>query len=425
VRLTRRTVGCALIVVGATGFGSSVVGAGGAAAQEGRSSSRFIGTASADGVRMSYDVPNFVLTDRLADGGAPVAQAMVSSTESVGFASAPYPGDAVVSSTGLAAGATGAPIPQYPLVATSEYPAREEASVEQGVVSMSANSTASSSSARSAAGGPDDDAASLGSALATAEVVHDEEVGTVTSTATSEAEVFTVADVFRIGRIASLAKVVDEPDGDPQREFSLEIGEVTIAGQTVALTEAGVALPGSSTPLPDASPLLNVLEEQGIEIRYLAAEETPDGVIAPGVEVRVAHAIPGTPEGGVAVYRFGRATASATGAIGTLAGSGAEIDAGAVPPVPVPTSGTNTPDTPLAGTVRTPATPTAAPPPTAASRPTASTPVQPPQPVSAATPQWAKSWTMAFYLVIVLSGLVAVSGGQLIRLFAVRMPWTS
>jgi hypothetical protein len=108
-----------------------------------------------------------------------------------------------------------------------------------------------------------------------------------------------------------------------------------------------------------------------------------------------------------------------------MAGTGAEIDVGAVPPAAVPTSGSSTPEVPTAGTVGAPATPTATPSPIPASRPTAATPTQPTQPVSAATPQWAKPWTMAFYLVIVLSGLVAVSGGQLIRLFAVRMPWTS
>lgn len=427
MRLSRRVIGALLVVAGCLGAAGSAFGPSTVAAAQGlEPGGAYSGTASADGVRVTYNVDGFLVTDRFVDGGAPVAQAAVSSLESVGFASAPYPGDTALSAPGLAAGATDMPVPAYPLVASSRYPGQEEAAVEQGVVELSASSSATSSTASGSAGGPADEAASLGATRATAEVVHDESSGSVTSTASSLAEAFTVAGVFRIGRVESTATVVDAPDGEPQREVSFDVADVTIAGQTVAVTESGLALPGSTMPLPDASPLLAVLQDQGIEVRYVAAQDTPDGVVAPGVEVRVTHPVPNAPSPGVAVYRFGQVSASATGGIGTFTvgsdvvdqtagGTGGDVVA---PGVASDGAGVAGPVPATAAAPRSGAEPTG----TASAALEATDHVQP---TVAATPQWAKTWTMAFYLVIVLSGLVAVSGGQLIRLHGVRMPWTS
>lgn len=428
MRLSRNGIGAVLLLSGTLGVVVSFLTASTAGAQQ-SAGATYAGTASADGLRVTYSVDDFVVTDRFVDGGAPLAQAAVSTLESVAFASAPYPGEVVVTAPGLVTGAAGAPsAPAYPLVAASRYPAPEEQTVDHGVVHLASSSTASSSRASGAGGGPDDEAATAGASQATAEVVHDETNGTVTSTATTRTEAFSVAGVFRIGRATSTAQVVDAPEGDPQRSSSLDVGEVTIAGQTVALTEQGLALPGTSTPLPDGSPLLNALVDQGIEVRYLAAEETADGVIAPGLEVRVTHALPGSPSPGMLVYRFGQAAASATGGAGTLtAGGGVDGTSGAVDSgnatTPAADVGVGSVSAGAAAAM-TPAgsTPTsgagAASPSASAAGPAAVAPI-------VAVPQWARGWTMAFYLVIVLSGVVTVSGSQLIRVFGVRMPWTS
>jgi hypothetical protein len=426
-------VGVLLIAAGCGGAIANVVGSTAVAAQESSSDASggtYEGTASADGVRVTYEIVDFVVADRLADGGVPVAQAVVSSVESVGFASAPYPGDVVISAPGLAAGASGAPIPDYPLVASSQHPVQEEQSIEQGVVRLQSKSTATSSSAVGAAGGPDDNSASVGATRASADVVHDEATGVVTSTAASSTSAFTVAGVFRIGRVSSTAKVVDSPDGDPKREFSTEVGEITVVGQTVALTNKGLALPGSSTPLPDDSPLAKALSDQGIEVRRLAAEETPDGIIAPGVEVRMKHPVPNATSPGVVVYRFGQAAASARGGLGSITVGGEALggstdlggDGGASFTPPAASGAFDS----SAGATSAPLAPTAAPTvaPTRSGGTGENATLGRPE-LAAATPQWDKAWSMAFYIVIVIGGLVAVGGAQLIRLLGVRMPWTS
>lgn len=401
-----------------------------ASAQESVPGGAYAGVAAADGLRVTYEVDGFLVVERFVDAGAPVAQASVSATESIGFASAPYPGDLVTAAPILLSGRFGAPVPDYPLVASTQYPTREEHAVDEGVVRLASQSTASSSTATGEAGGPDDETVTVGVTRAGAEVIHDEATGAVTSAASTTTESFVVAGVLRIGRVSSAARVVDTPDGEPQRESSLDVGEVTIAGQSVALTENGLALPGSGAPLPDGSPLLNALTDHGIAVRYLAAEETPAGVVAAGVEVRVEHPVPGAPSPAVAVYRFGRASASATGGLGTLsAGVGGGVagftgdtvtGAGTTSSdVAVPSAGVGSVAVPSTGSAASPAAVDSV-----GTAPTAAGQVEG-NPLAAAQPQWAKSWTMAFYLVIVLSGVVAVSGAQMIRLLGVRMPWTS
>lgn len=429
--VSRCGLGITLTILGALGVVASLfTSPSTVAAQDSVPNGAYTGTASADGLRVTYEVKGFLVVDRLADGGGPVAQATVSSLESVGFASAPYPGDTVLSAPPLVAGTANAPVPDYPLVASSRYPTVEEQTVDQGVVRLSATSTATSSTARGVGGGPDDDNVTAGTTRAGTEVVHDEATGEVTAKASTEAEAFSVADVFRIGRVASTATVVDAPNSLPKRETSMQIGEVTIAGQAVKITDSGVSVAGSSTPLPASSPLLAALADQGIEVRYLAAEETPDGVVAPGLEVRVAHPIPTAPSPGVAVYQFGRASASATGGLGTFGAGGDGLGDVSVPVVDSPTvdPGDSTSGVVVDDTVAefVPSPLDTAPTPDASSTPAAESDERATAPVAlVTTPQWAKSWTLAFYLVIVLSGVAVVGGGQLIRLVAVRMPWTS
>ncbi|MBW8826041.1 MAG: hypothetical protein JF603_06805 [Acidobacteria bacterium] len=382
----------------------------------------YSGVASADGVRLIYGVKGFVIVDTFADLGAPTAQVSVSPIESVGFASLPYPGETALSAPGLVSGQTQAPVPDYPLIARSQYPSPEKQSVGQGPVKLSSESTDSSSSATAVGGGDGGEAASVGTAKASASSVHDEKTGSVTSIAMSDAEAFTAGGVFHIGRVLASASVTDAPGSEPKRKSDLAVTGVTIAGQTVGLTPAGFVLPGTTTPLPDSSPLVKALADHGITVHYLAAEETPTGVIAPGIEVEVEHPVPTAPQPGVATYRFGRAAAFATGAGGT-----AHIEA--PQPVAVPSSGSGSSSAAAA------VAPSAgAPVPYAAPAPDLSAPVSPTaapggpvemKPVGASIPQWDRSWITASYLLIALAGAIALGGAQLIRLLGVRMPWSS
>lgn len=392
-----------------------------ARAQE--SAGTFNGTSSADGVRVYYEVKGFLIVERFIDGGAPVAQASVSSLESVGFSSAPYPGDTVVSAPGLVGGSLGAPVADFPLIAQSRYPSQERSSVAYGAVQLTSESGAHFSRASGAGGGPDADGepAALGATRSNAEVAFDETTGEVMSTATANAESFTVAGVFRIGRVFAMARVVDRPGGEPERTSELAVGQVTIAGQTVALTEEGFVLGGASTPLPDSSPLLKALVDRGIDVRYLAAEESADGVVSPGIEVRIEHGVPGSTSPGVVVYRFGRASASATGGIGTVqdsavSGASPTRDDGSARLPAGPSI--SRPESPMAvAAIRSDSTDEF----TAADRAIVGIEGN----TISTVPQWDRAWTLAFYLVIVLAGIGAVGGAQLIRVLGVRMPWTS
>src|SRR5438876_440627 len=80
----------------------------------------FSATAVAEGVRVSYDVPNFVLVSTFVDGAAPIASAVLeSSGTSRSFASQPYPGSTAVAGPGIVAGFGGPNLPDYPFFVTA------------------------------------------------------------------------------------------------------------------------------------------------------------------------------------------------------------------------------------------------------------------------------------------------------------------
>lgn len=419
MRVRVRAVGLVLLIAGLAFCVFETVPRRAAGAQ---TTGAYAGVASADGVRLVYEIKGFVIVETFADGGGPTAQVSVSPIESVGFGAAPYPGDAVLSASGLASGATKAPVPDYPLIARSQYPSAEKASVDRSAVKLTSESTESSSKAKAVGGGDGGEGASVGTASASASSSHDERTGATTSEATSSVEAFSAGGVLRIGRVLAAASVIDGATAEPKRKAELKVEGVTIAGQTVGLTPEGFVLPGTKVPLPATSPLLKALAEHGITVRYMAAEETPTGVVAPGLEVRLEHGVPTAPQPGVAIYRFGRAAAFATGAGGT-----AHIEA--PQPAPMPWMGGGSPSA-----VPAVSSSAGAPVPYAAPATDLSTPLSPTAavagpvdmtPVSAAVPQWDRSWTAAIYLLIALAGAIALGGAQLIRLLGVRMPWNS
>jgi hypothetical protein len=55
-------------------------------------SSGLIGLATAQGVRVTYNVPGYLVIETLVDGGGPIAQSKLDTSGSyVGFGSLPYP----------------------------------------------------------------------------------------------------------------------------------------------------------------------------------------------------------------------------------------------------------------------------------------------------------------------------------------------
>jgi hypothetical protein len=374
----------------------------------------FAANAAADAVRTIYVVKDAPASDRVVDVGQPAASAKVDTLGSNGLAAAPDPGDTALSGPGLVRGATSSPVPpDDPLVAQSSDPVAPQSEVNAGPFLLRAASTPTTSAAYAFSGAAQSDGASGGSATATANAAHDPVTGATHAEATTTAEAMTFASgTLRIGRVFSRALVTQEVGQDLQRSSELTVESMTILGQRVELTPGGLIFPGSTTPLPDGSPLLAALHDHSIDVHYLAPRDTDDGVVAGGIEIVVTHP---TPSGAPATvtYRFGQAAASGT--------AGLFVPASGVASTPLGGVDTGTPPSPGRSSAVAPSAPVVAQPTTTRPSPSTGPAVTP----AVAIPQWARVWLLVFYAVLVLGAFAAFVGSQIFRLVAVRLPWTS
>lgn len=373
-----------------------------ARAQAGGSS--FEAVAAADGIRVGVAVRNFLLVEQLVDVGAPSAQAVLSSIASRAFAAYPYPGDVATSNPNFPA----------PLIATSSWPTQPEDSTDAGLYSLTAKSDLSSSSATAAAGVAGTDA-SLGVTRSAATARLDPATGTLTAEGESALEALRFTTALRIGRVESRARVVTDASGRPQRHSELHVGEIAVGGQRVGLSEKGLVLAGTTVPIPRDHPLAQTLEQHGLSVRYLAGFDDRDGVVAPGIEVSWTREIEGV---GIAVvsYTLGRASAHASArSFGGLTFPGEIPSAATSAPPPPPPAAETAPVAPTqvlgSGLQQAPA-------------PAAPAPAVPPAPIAQARPV-SQASAESFYLVLVVAGLAALGGGQLVRIFGVRLAWKS
>lgn len=376
----------------------------------------FGGSASAAGVAVSYVLDDFLVVEDVTVDG-PASQAVVTATESVAYAAGVYPGPTGVGAPGLASGALGAPLPDYPLIAQSSAAGAPEAIVEQPGLTLRASSTPDASSGSTRTGGSSDESGSTASSRATADVAHDPVSGTTTSASEAVTEGITIGDTLRIGRVRAAASVTSPVDGERARTSELSIEGVTVAGLPTAITADGVVTPGGTSALPGEDPVNEALQEAHIEVRYLAPEETPTGVVSAGLEIRVTREVPMAPEPGVLVYQFGRASAQATGGAGGFVATPPTVST----PDGTAGSGATRSPAPIASAPQVNASSPVAVPPSAAAAPLA--PARPTSPDVTGTPISAQLVSPAFYLVLVLGAAVAFGTVQLIRLFGVRLAW--
>jgi hypothetical protein len=310
----------------------------------------YTGSADASGVRVSETLPGGPGSDTLINGGGPVAQAVLTSNgTSTSFASNPYPGDVPVSFPGTMAGlAPQAPrIPDYPLYVRAEYPASPAptASSFPGTNLVATAQRSEAASSASTGGGDQDNGA--GRYQSSARVTS--AAGAVRAVANSTGRSISLGPL-QIGSFASTATAILQPDGGLTRQSSLDIGGLTVAGQGVIVQNGVLLLAGTKVPL-QGSPLAPTLTQSGLEVSYLAAEDTPTGLISEALVVRRAQS---TPRGVVTVaLTFGQAIASISGSVvpdplvsvgaddgpTAMADGGAGALLGAVPPV-LPASGT-------------------------------------------------------------------------------------
>jgi hypothetical protein len=252
---------------------------------EPRVCSNFSGVAAAQGVQEEVSNTGYVVNTVAAD--IPAAQAFVNSQGlSSAYAAEPYPGGDALSLFGLA----GLPQSTYPAVAQSSYPAKPQAEVSSPGVSLSAVSHEFSSLAAATSGaaqGAADVRAGVLKATAKAGCAD----GTVTAKSESDDEGFSLAaGLLRIGRLHSLAQVITGPDGVPHLTSTLDVGQLTVAGQTVELNSQGLLIGGSTRPLPASDPLTRVLATAGIKVTYLAATTDRDGkgIVSAGLSITTA-----------------------------------------------------------------------------------------------------------------------------------------
>jgi hypothetical protein len=239
--------------------------------------------AAADGVRVTWTVPNFAVIDSPVDGGGPSAQARLDSLgASTAFASLPYPGDAFVGLPGLLAGFTGLPAaPAYPFYVHSSHPTVPDAAFASGPgMALSAHSDASASKAAASAG--QDGGTTVARPASTAETIRAAD-GTLSATATSTVD-GVVLGPLSIRGLVSTATVLRTTDGRQQVSSSLAAASVSVGGTTAALTDGGLVLAGAAAPV-GTDPLADALAKAGVSVAFTRATATKDGVVAPSLAV--------------------------------------------------------------------------------------------------------------------------------------------
>jgi hypothetical protein len=401
----------------------------------------FTVTASARGVYSTSTAPGVVPLGLGIDAGGTTAQASVNSLQnSTGFAASPDPGS--TSRTGLGTVTGSFPpgtVPDYPLLVSSNYPTRPEASADAGATVLKASSTATASQARAVAGGaasvlaaPAVTGESQAAAIIDGQQAHADAMATV--------EGVTAAGVLELSRVHSEAHASVDASGHLTLSSKIDIGAATVAGVPVTIGADGLHAAGSAVPVP-TSDLVKALAAQGISVSVSPEQRTKTGIIAAGIRIVIAG---DAPLAGAAMtsYQLGFASADVSGGVGggSVASSPSPSSPGrarpsaggatkaaatlpngsrpAVGPGPGPSTGPGLgpPPAPLAPTVTDGGV---------APDPAVANPATAPQ-----TAQLARHGQLAarldlldLYLVIAGAGLVAYGAGQLIRYMGVRSAW--
>jgi hypothetical protein len=332
------------LVVGAVGF--SVAGAGTAnSADSGRT---FAAASSAEGMRSTFEAPQFLVVSTLFDAANPISQSALESTGvSRSFASAPYPGDLVVTAPGTLAAFGGPSLPvQYPFYVAAVHPEAPKGTVADpaGAYSLTATAEAARSGATGRLSVPQGPVVQT---EALTELLAD---GAVRAVASSVTEGIVAGDgVLTIGRVVSSLETVFRPgSAEPTVTRHFEISGARVGDTAVEITADGVKVAGTALPIGDASaPVRDALAKAGLDVRVEGDEALHGGGTARTLVIRSTQQapIPGAPQG-VLTIRVGGAAAT------VLTGAAAAVDLpgslGAAPPVgsagPSPDTSSPVPD---------------------------------------------------------------------------------
>ncbi|MGH9043211.1 MAG: hypothetical protein ACRDZ3_23630 [Acidimicrobiia bacterium] len=273
-----------------------------------------VAAASAQGVRITYTVPDLFVVTEFIDGGGPVAQATVDSTgRAISFASLPYPGENAVTASGLASFATGLPVPNYPFYARADHPVQPSSEVKDPSGSYAMVATAEQGKAVGSAdfgfGGAE---APVSGSSADASGVIETDGATVEAVSVSKA-IDVAESTLKIASVTSRSVTTYRAGMDkPETKTELLIEGAKVGEQAVTIGPDGVH-PGDQTvpvPIGQGSQSLNeALAQAGITVKTIAGDELEGGGAGDALEITVKHPIPGAENvQGTLVYQLGGAT---------------------------------------------------------------------------------------------------------------------
>jgi hypothetical protein len=256
------------------------------------SSMIYVGVAAADGMRMQFVVPGAPGGNTVMDAGGPSAQAVATSAGTVrGFAAFPDPGETPRSlpTTGagvLASNGLALPFrpPDWPMVASSDYPGRPTQEVASGPLQLKATSSDAGAEGLATFGNPGaKDSGGGFSAAASVKKVTDG----IVSRAIFRSDALTAGEVV-LGRVVATAQMAMGGDGQLTPSSALEVIGAQIGDTKFSISRDGFVFGTTTVPVPIAEGLKNLnqaLAPTGMAVQYSPERKTANGVVAPVLEV--------------------------------------------------------------------------------------------------------------------------------------------
>lgn len=301
----------ALALLLAGGSAAFVVPAG-AETPDPSQSRNLVATASAQGMRMTYGIPDLFVVTTFIDGGGPVAQVNLDTTgKAIGFGSLPYPGENAVNAPGAITLASGFPFPAYPFYAQADHPTQPKSEVKDPFGGYQLTATA-------AAGRADGLAAVNFAGPTNASRIVSEASGRLdasgaTVSASSVSQGLNFGDgMLRIASVTSRSVSTYAPGAaKPDTRGELVIDGAKVGEVAVTIGPDGVHPLGQSVPFPGGGDALNqALGQAGISVRTLSLQSPEGGSRSDALQVTLKHPVPGATVSGTLVYEIGGSSSS-------------------------------------------------------------------------------------------------------------------
>jgi hypothetical protein len=322
----RRTLSSLLIGAAIVTTGLGLLPRSGVAETSSGTGTVLLGTASAEGMRLTYTVPDFLVVSEVMDGGGPVAQSVLETGgQSTAFASLPYPGENGVSGPGLLLGLLGqSPPASYPFYVRADSTVNPDVELKDPSGSYTLHATAEAQKAVGTAhvafGAPDQPASS---AAAHTQVIIGSD-GRMTVTAESIFRGLSQAEgLLTIASVESHSMTIQgAEESEPRTTTRLVVDGARVGDQAVTIGPDGVHALGLPSPVPTGGgdALNQTLAQAGLTVRTVAASPLKGGGAADTLEITSVHGLPGLPRGILRLQIGGAATAVSTGSTPGLVG---------------------------------------------------------------------------------------------------------